>query len=264
MNEIILLDAAIWREADELEKLMRTAYAVALYADLPSAEASLFGPWLLNAADFDAIVPIEGPLPLPWRYAVSRLSTQASLDELVAHFESQRSIAMSAGDRYYLRFADTRALATLERVLTPEQVRRLKGPVAQWRYTDRFDDQREFGAGAPADVRRQKMIVLSEQQEAMLFELQLAGALADEVVEGSGGRLEPQRLSQQYRQVEAAAAFALKHGIEPFTVQRHIAKVTVESEGVLLTNERFLARVESLRASGRWHELMRWRVKPEA
>lgn len=53
MKEFVLLDAAIWRDFPDFDALMRTATAVPLYADLPSANASLFGPWLLEAEAFD-------------------------------------------------------------------------------------------------------------------------------------------------------------------------------------------------------------------
>lgn len=186
--------------------------------------------------------------------------TDASLASLTVHLESQRSIAMADGDRYYLRYADTRALDALARVLTPEQVRQLKGPVMHWHYLDRFGDEREFGAGLPADPRRHAMLVLSEGQGVRLLEQQLAGALADELAAGGGDPPQPHLPAGQYPHVEASAVFVLQHGIEPLDVQRHIAAVAVETRGTVLTDARFLAQVESLRASGQWHELMKWRA----
>jgi hypothetical protein len=204
----------------------------------------------------------DEPLDLPWRYGVSSLTTDATLAALVSHLESQRSIAMADGDRYYLRYADTRALDALSRVLTPQQTSQLKGPVLHWRYVGRFEEQREFGAGIPACTRRHEAIVLSEAQSAQLLEQQLAGALADAVLAGSGGRLKPHLVASQYRHIEASAAFVLRHGIEPFEVQRHVAAVAVESGGGLFTDERFLTQIESLRSSRRWHELLTWRAVP--
>ncbi|MFM0731052.1 DUF4123 domain-containing protein [Paraburkholderia sediminicola] len=223
--------------------------AVSLYGDLSSYDAHRFGPWLVEAGTFDAIVPANTSVVVPWRYGISRLTTGADLSELVAHFESQRTIAMAAGDRYYLRFADTRALATLERVLTPGQKRQLKGPVAHWRYLDRFDAEREFGESVSSEPRRQNMIVLSEAQSERLLELQFAQALADDVHATSGGELHPHLIAAQYRLIEAAALFVLEQGIEPFEVQRHVAAVTVKTDGALLTDARFLEEVRSAHAS---------------
>jgi len=106
------------------------------------------------------------------------------------------------------------------------------------------------------------MIVLSDEQAERLLEQQLAAALADEIDNASDGKLSPHRVAAQYRHVEDATAFVLQHGIEPFRVQRHIAAVTVETGGGLLTNERFLDQVEglSLARPARWHELMVWRA----
>ena len=44
-------------------------------------------------------------------------------------------------------------------------------------------------------------------------------------------------------------------------MQRHIAAIAVETEGAVLTDERFTTQVESLRASALWHELMKRRVR---
>jgi Domain of unknown function (DUF4123) len=265
MNEFVLIDAAIVHGLPQFDDLTRTPNAIPLYADLPSPNASLLGPWLLDAEAFYACLGADEPLSdeplgLPWRYGASSLITDATLAALVFHFESQRSIGMADGDRYYLRYADTRALDALARVLTPQQVSQLKGPVVHWRYVDRFEERREFGAGVPANARRHDAIVLSDAQSAQLLEQQLAGALADAVYAGSGGRLNPHLVASQYRHIEASAAFVLRHGIEPFEVQRHVASVAIETGGALLTDERFLTQVESLRSSRRWRELMAWRA----
>jgi hypothetical protein len=256
MNEFVLLDAAIWREAPQFDALTRTTNAVPLYADLPSENASRLGPWLFEADAFNSCVPCDQPSELPWRYGVSRLVTDATLASLTVHLESQRSIAMAEGDRYYLRYADTRALGALARVLTPEQTRQLKGPVAHWHYLDRFGEAREFGAGVPANEHRHPMIGLSDEQSARLLEQQLIGALVDDLAMRGDevGHLP----AEQYPHVEASAAFVLMHGIEPFDVQRHVAAIAVETDGAVLTDARFLNQVESLRASRLWHELLKW------
>jgi ABC-type transporter Mla MlaB component len=260
MKEFVLLDAAIWRDFPDFDVLRRTANAVPLYADLPSADASLFGPWLLEAEAFDTCVSADAAKEVPWRYGVSRLLTDASPATLIVHLESQRSIGMAEGDRYYLRFADTRALDALGRVLTPDQVQQLRGPVERWHYWDRFASEGEFGAGVPADPRRNDTIVLSSEQSDRLLERQLAGALADELAAGSGAADQIALTAEQLAHVDASAVFVLTHGIEPFDVQRHIAVIAVETGGAVLSDTRFMAQVESLCAFGQWHELMKWRV----
>jgi len=257
----LLMDAAIWNAHPRFDDLVRTPQANALYGDLPSPEAARLGPWLLDAEAAEAILADDEDAPgLPWRYGVSRLTTEGNLASLVQHLEGQRSLGMADGQRYYLRFADTRALATLERVLTPAQVLQLKGPVTTWRYTDRFGQASEFGAGVPAQAGRQDMLVLADEQAAQLLELQLAGTLADDIEAASGGELAPHLDAEDYRHVEACAAFVLEHGIDPFEVQRHLATVAVKTGGKLLSEPRFLEEVQTLRPSGRWQELMRWRA----
>jgi hypothetical protein len=167
---------------------------------------------------------------------------------------------MAQGDCYYLRFADTRALDMLRRVLAPEQMVQLKGPVEQWRYVDRFGDEAEFGAGQPVDSRRHGVIVLSDGQISRLLEQQLAGALAAKLGERGGGTNEPYLSREQYRHVETSAAFVLEHGIDPFEVQQRVSALAVETCGAVLTDARFKECVESLRASGQWSDLMEWRV----
>lgn len=258
MNEFVLIDAAIWRGLRQFDALTHTANATPLYADLASASAKQYGPWLFDADEFKTCVPGDEPLELPWRYGVSRVFSEASLASLAMHLESQRSIAMAEGDRYFLRFADTRALDALARVLTTKQITRLKGPVTQWHYLDRFGDEKAFGRGLPADEHRHAEIVLSDEQCAALLEQALAGALADALAVGGAQTGDPHLSAGQYRHVEASAAFVLLHGIEPFEVQRHVAAAAVQTDGSVLTDARFLKRVESLRASTQWSELVNW------
>ncbi|MBN3808140.1 DUF4123 domain-containing protein [Paraburkholderia sp. Ac-20347] len=260
MNEFMLLDAAIWQEAPQFDALVRTANAVPLYADLPSSNASRFGPWLLEAEAFASCFSGDEMNEMPWRYGVSRLLTDVSLASLAMHLESQRSIEMEEGDRYYLRYADTRALDTLARVLSPDQAQQLKGPVRHWRYMDRFGESREFGTGIPADSRRHPVIVLSGKQSVRLLEQQLAAALADELSAGRGDPAYPSLSAEQYPHVEAAAVFVLMHGIEPLDVQRHITTAAIETDGAVLTDSRLLAQVKQSRALGQWSELMNWLV----
>ena len=260
MNEFVLLDAAIWRDNPHFDTLIHTPNAVSLYADLPAADASLFGPWLVEFDAFNACLPSEESRELPWRYGVSRLATEASLASLTVHLESQRSIAMAEGDRYYLRYADTRALDVLARVLTLEQTKQLKGPVVQWNYLDRFGEERAFGANAPADMGRCGVIVLSAEQGDDLLVQQLARALADDLAMGNDGTIHEQVPAAHFPHVEASAAFVLNHGIEPIDVQRHVAAAAIETDGAVLQDARFLAQVELLRESGRWQELLKWRA----
>ncbi len=257
----LLLDAAIWNAHQRFDDLIHTPGANALYGDLPAPEAARLGPWLLDADAAEALLAADDTADaLPWRYGLSRLTTAGNQSDLVHHLEGQRSLGMADGERYYLRFADTRALVTLERVLKPAQVRQLKGPVTTWTYTDRFGQPCEFGAGVPAHAGRQAILVLDDEQSAHLLELQLAGTLADDVLAASGGELAPHLEAEDYRHVEACAAFVLEHGIDPFEVQRHLATVNVQTGGKLLADSDFLAQVQTLRSSGRWQELMRWRA----
>ena len=259
MNDFVLLDGAIWRDSQRFDALMGAANAIPLYADLPSSNASQLGPWLLDVDAFCACVPGDEASSLPWRCGLSRLSTEASRTDVAMHLESQRGIAMAEGDRYYLRYADTRALDGLVRVLTDEQKQQLKGPVARWHYLDRFGREREFGAGLSADPRRHGGIVLSAEQSARLLEQQLTGTLAEYLETGRDGSGQCCLSSSQYEHVEASVAFVLKHGIEPLEVQRHVAAVAVETDGAVFTDARFLARVDSLCVSERWQELIAWR-----
>lgn len=136
----------------------------------------------------------------------------------------------------------------------------LKGPVIHWCYVNRFGGEREFGGGLSADLHRHATIVLSDRQSVGLLEQQLAASLADELTAGSGDALQLPLDAGQYLHVEATAAFVLRHGVEPLDVQRHIAAVSVETRGAGLSDTRFMALMESSRASGQWPELMKWRT----
>lgn len=70
-------------------------------------------------------------------WAVSSIHSQADFEALARHFVALRYLHTQDGQRYYLRYADSRCLAALWSVLSAAQQCALLGPVRHWCYWDR-------------------------------------------------------------------------------------------------------------------------------
>ncbi len=135
-NTYHLLDACALLPA-ELELLQRGEHVAWIYGHVKDDTARFAGP-VLACADkqVDAIVErLMADDASQW--ALTSLISHASFSDLVRHMSSLRYLRAPDGQKFYLRFADSRCLASLWQVLTERQRLRLLGPIATWRYTNR-------------------------------------------------------------------------------------------------------------------------------
>ncbi|HTV87152.1 MAG TPA: DUF4123 domain-containing protein [Dyella sp.] len=134
MNRTYLFDGAILAEHAVDISVLDTSAAVYLYSDL-DGDAARVGPILIpetteTLAFANRLINAEDSR----RFATSLLFHRGTQESLVAHLSQLRYLATSheAARRYFLRFADTRALYALSHVATPAQLHGLLGPVSRW------------------------------------------------------------------------------------------------------------------------------------
>lgn len=108
-----------------------------LYDHIADEQSMAAGPLLV------APCPWADELAKRWQadeartWAVSSLHSQADFDALARHLVALRYLHTQDGQRYYLRYADSRCLVALWSVLIASQQSALLGPVLHWGYWDR-------------------------------------------------------------------------------------------------------------------------------
>lgn len=83
-------------------------------------------------------------------WAVATIHAQADFGTLEQHLVAVRYLHTQDGQRYYLRYADSRCLVALWSVLSPSQQGALLGPIQHWAYTDRQAQPQAISLGHEA------------------------------------------------------------------------------------------------------------------
>jgi Domain of unknown function (DUF4123) len=123
--------------ADEREGLRRARTVTHLYDHLPDPSALTVGPMLLAPCDVASAVAHALQADDARSWAVAQLDGPPDDARWSAHFRSICHVHTHDGQRYFVRYADSRSLTSLWPVLTPAQQRRMLGPLRHWSYTDR-------------------------------------------------------------------------------------------------------------------------------
>lgn len=166
-NHFLLLDGSALAPS-EVQSLTRAQQIRWLYDHVDDEQAMFVGPVLLApcAAADQVADQLQSDEPRAW--AVATLLAETDFDTLARHLVALRYLHTQDGQRYYLRYADSRCLTALWPVLTAPQQRALLGPVQRWAYTDRHmqshavslgHDMHADGAGRPSGQLR-----LTDQQ----------------------------------------------------------------------------------------------------
>lgn len=123
-------------ESAEIAYLRERDDCHALYADMGD-EAAAVGPWLAPAkGEIDALAAaVEASRPR--RYGIIRLLGDVDSVRLTGHLSRLRYLYGDDEQRYFFRFADSRAFDNVWRALDPAQKAGLFGPVVEWAYTNR-------------------------------------------------------------------------------------------------------------------------------
>ena len=148
-NQYWLFDASALTpsQADGLRQAPQVRW---LYDHVQDEQAASVGPVLVApcvAADQLAAL-LQADDARAW--AVATLHAQSDFGTLEQHLVAVRYLHTQDGQRYYLRYADSRCLVALWSVLTASQQGALLGPVHGWAYTDRQAQLQAISLGQEA------------------------------------------------------------------------------------------------------------------
>lgn len=197
----LLLDGALLRKHPLLSALKQSGTGHALYASL-GADAQEVGPWLWMDKTLSDVEVLE----LPARHGISEIHCMAGLDDLLMHFAQIRHVETHDAQRYFLRYADMRAMRAVRAALDDAQWRFLVGPITLWAYPDRHGALQLIVDEAPAFERNGlNRLRLNMKQLNALMEASLADQLCLAVEELQEDGLHPDTDPSQYANVEVAA-----------------------------------------------------------
>jgi hypothetical protein len=172
-NAYWLLDGSALAPS-ELDGLTQARRVHWLYDHVADDQARVVGPVLVErgTSSDELAERLQADEARAW--AIASLHTQADFDALVRHLAALRYLHTRDGQRYYLRYADSRCLTALWPTLMASQQRALLGPIHRWHYSDRqlHGQSIEFDQEASADVAGRSCLPmrLSDQQLGSLLQ----------------------------------------------------------------------------------------------
>jgi hypothetical protein len=250
MTAYHLLDASLLKDLDWFQSITASADAVALYQDL-GEEAMGVGPWLVPTQS-----GAVGAAALPQAHGISTITTQASLEQLVQHLHQIRQIQTDDGQSFYLRFADTRTLSAVTQAWPAKLQAAIKGPIDEWRYTDRYQARIEFAKDVPQNLKALPQLKLAQFEG--LINAGQADRIALELQDFNEADLHPVTDAQQFSHVQAAVKYIEKHGIQRHQIQIELTRQAVLTDGRALQNAHFIALVEQVRTNGEFAAITDW------
>jgi hypothetical protein len=181
-----LLDASALTPS-ELLSLRQAPQIRWLYDHLQDEQAAAVGPVLVSPCTYadQLVAQLQADENRAW--AVATLHTQADFRTLAQHLAAMRYLHTRDGQRYYLRYADSRCLVALWAVLTSSQQYALLGPVQRWAYTDRQVRHQVISLGDESStvtaIRPTGQLRLNDQQLGSLLERTWPDQLLCSVIE---------------------------------------------------------------------------------
>ncbi|WBX87493.1 DUF4123 domain-containing protein [Achromobacter mucicolens] len=113
------------------------------------------------------------------RYAMMSFASAVPLEKLIAHFGAFCDYALPDASEFFLHWYDSRILARVVQVWTPEQRARFAAPLITLRYALRDGSQGELaGTGRLPAARPQGIERFTPEQHQMLFDLDYPDKLA--------------------------------------------------------------------------------------
>jgi hypothetical protein len=176
------------------------------------------------------------------------VNSEVSFEELKEHFVSVRTLTMPDGQRFHLRFADTRALTAMMKAWPTRLLARIKGPITEWNWVDRWGQPQSFAPEVSGD-RGSLPLVTLDQFDAVV-QAGRADALAADLEALNEAGMQPSHVAAQFQHVQAAVQWCDERQIESWTVRRAIARQAVLSDGGALNDGRFSAAVDEARHLG--------------
>lgn len=183
-----------------------------LYSQEPEA-LHLHGPILCELKP-DEIETVKALIEQYFGCYASWLVVNASLNELATQWrKSVNLLQCESGERYYLRYADTRVLEVLPRIMNVPQWQALTEHVQTWRYVNRAQKIQSI-APKQLEVSEKGGLIWSDHQVALLIDATWPDALLAEVWAVNPDIKNPKRVHQQWQTMCDVYAAAKTQGKE--------------------------------------------------
>jgi hypothetical protein len=230
MNEqcFWLFDGAQLINHEEFQTLFIKLAQAHRLQDLYSQESEalhLHGPILCELKP-DEIETVEALIEQYIGCYASCLVVNASLNELATQWRKfVNFLQCESGERYYLRYADTRVLEVLPRIMNAPQWHALTEYVQTWRYVNRAQKIQSI-APKQLELPKKGTLIWTDHQLALLIDATWPDALLAEVWVVNPDIKNPKLIHQQWQimcEVYAAAktqgkesdlAFQMKHAMD--------------------------------------------------
>ncbi|MGV5311690.1 DUF4123 domain-containing protein [Pseudomonas aeruginosa] len=136
MSTFFLFDGALLHGTALHERILEEPEIRLLYDD-QSPQAARIGPLLLPACrEVAQMISQLATSNSELVFGYNLLRGPAHLDQIQQHLQQLRFIHALSGKRYYFRFADGRAFATVWQALSIDQRHAMLGPVKEWYHYD--------------------------------------------------------------------------------------------------------------------------------
>lgn len=254
-----LFDAALLHGTEHHAWLLAHPHARCLYDDL-GEQAVTVGPLCMEAtqevADVAQDLARSGDAR---RFACARLVCHAPIAALERHLRQLRHLVTGGDQRYYFRYADSRATRAVWRALTEQQQADMLGPITSW---DVINEHGRTSHLLPAGRQHQPStsaslpLVLSPSQWHQVLETSRIGelmeatydALADTPCQGD----DAQRRSWTLQTMEW-----LRHlGVDSVPLQVATNQVMWLTGGIIYRESLYAAALREAKASGRVDRLL--------
>lgn len=250
---LLLVDGAMVGGSPSAQALKLAEQGVALYNDL-GEPARATGPWLLPYDEWAQL----SEQPLPQRLGMSVVSAKVSVDDLLGHLQSLRTVTMDDGQRFYLRLADTRALTAMMRAWPADLLARIKGPIERWQWVGRGMQVTHFAPDVAGVSRPMPRITLA-QFEA-LVQAGEADRLAAELETMNEPGLQPCRDAEQFHHAQQALGWCAARAITTWRLRCAVARLAVLSGGKVLLDAGFDCAAQQAQHTGEFGCIDAWPI----
>lgn len=239
MAEQAVPAASVWvvdasaLQAEEMNAVRKLPQHYFVYEHLDNPQHEQMGPLLIGdcEAALELIAPIQEDASRSW--CLSKWTSDRPWDRLTEHARQLRYIKTRDGQRFYLRFADSRSFVSVWAVLSQHQQSRVLAPLLSWEYQDRQGQAVVLRSHSQTEAQIQHStlaLYLNDQQLAHLLDLIWPDQLLAGWLEDNPSLTGQILLPRAYQLSQEACSWFKETNEERFDVQKELLGRLVQSE----------------------------------
>ncbi|NBA97761.1 DUF4123 domain-containing protein [Pseudomonas sp. R5(2019)] len=185
-------------------------------------------------------------------FACNAFRSEAPLDMLLAHLKALRFLHTNGGRRYYFRYADGRAFASVWHTLTAEQRQATLGPIPAWHHYDAFGTECCAGP-VQSDACTPPTALPLHLRPEQWHQVLEAGRLGERVNAAAALQVGPPpqgTRAQRYTWAAETDRWLKRLGVDALPVQVAATLVVWQTAGLVLRAEQFAAALRKAQVSG--------------